>query len=152
MHRIQRQLTAAYTTQQNGVSERKNHTILNMVQSILMNKSIPKSFWPEAVKWSVHVLNRCPTFAAKNIKPEEAWSNHKPNVDHFKKFGCIAYARIPDEQRKKIDNKGVKCIFLGVSDESKACRLYNPVTKKIIISRDVIFYEEHAWGWANGGK
>lgn len=38
-----------------------------------------------------------------------------------------------------------KCIFLGVSDESKAYRLYDPVTKKIIISRDVIFEEDAKW-------
>jgi hypothetical protein len=48
---------------------------------------------------------------------------------------------VPDAQRKKLDVKSIKCVFLGVSEESKAYRLYNPVTKKIIISRDVIFVE-----------
>ncbi|XP_071933594.1 uncharacterized protein [Coffea arabica] len=48
-HGIQKQLTAAYTPQQNGVSERKNRTILNMVRSILTRSGIPKSIWPEAV-------------------------------------------------------------------------------------------------------
>ena len=44
--------------------------------------------------------------------------------------------------RRKIDNKGEKCIFLGVSDKSKAYKLYNPNTKKILISRDVVFDED----------
>jgi transposase InsO family protein len=72
---IKRQLTAAYTPHQNGVSERKNRTMMNMVRSLLANKNVPKNFWPEAVNWSVHILNRCPTFSVKNMTPEEAWSD-----------------------------------------------------------------------------
>ena len=41
-----------------------------------------------------------------------------------------------------------KCIFLGVSDQSKAYKLYNPNTKKILVSRDVIFYEDQIWEWS----
>ncbi|KAL5787161.1 hypothetical protein ACOSP7_004110 [Xanthoceras sorbifolium] len=62
-------------------------------------------------------------------------------------FGCIAYAHIADEKRKKLDDKGEKCIFLSVSDQSKAYKLYNPITKKIVISRDVVFDEERTWSW-----
>lgn len=69
---IKRQLTAAYTPQQNGVAERKNRTIMNMVRSMLSVKEIPKEFWPEAVKWSTYVLNRSPTLAVKDVTPEEA--------------------------------------------------------------------------------
>ena len=76
---------------------------------------------------------------------EEAWSGRKPVVDHFRIFGCIAYAHILDKKRSKLDDKGEKCIFLGVSDQSKAYKLYNPTTKKIIISRDVVFDEERFW-------
>lgn len=68
---IKRQLTTAYT-QQNGVAERKNRTVMNMVRSMLSEKKIPKNFWPEAVNWTMYVLNRCPTLAVKNITPEEA--------------------------------------------------------------------------------
>ena len=69
---LQRQLTAAYTPQQNGVAERKNRTIMNMVRSMILEKKIPKSFWPEAVNWTMHVLNRSPTLAVKNKTLEEA--------------------------------------------------------------------------------
>lgn len=56
-HGIRRELIAAYTPQQNGVSERKNRTILNMVRCLLTRSNISKTFWPEAVNWSVHILN-----------------------------------------------------------------------------------------------
>ena len=52
-------------------------------------------------------------------------------------FGCVAYTHVPDEFRRKLDNKGEKCIFIGYSDELKAYKLYNLITKKVIINRDV---------------
>ena len=60
-------------------------------------------------------------------------------------FGCVAFAHFPNQLRKKLDNKGGKCIFVGYCDESKAYKLYNPSTKKAVISRDVQFIEEEAW-------
>lgn len=144
---IKRQLTAAYTPQQNGVSERKNRTIMNMVRSMLAGMKVPKRFWPEAVLWATYVLNRSPTMSVKDITPEEAWSNVKPSVHHFKVFGCLAYAHVTDTQRKKLDPKSIKCVNLGISEESKAYKLYDPVAKKIIVSRDVIFDETKGWEW-----
>ncbi|GKV41367.1 hypothetical protein SLEP1_g48909 [Rubroshorea leprosula] len=78
---------------------------------------------------------------------KEAWSGRRPAVDYFRIFGCIAYAHVPDQKKSKLDDKGEKCIFLGVSDQSKAYRLYNPLTKKVIISRDVVFDEASTWSW-----
>jgi hypothetical protein len=50
-------------------------------------------------------------------------------------------------QRTKLDNRSVKCIFLGVSEESKGYRLFNLITERVIVSRDVIFEEEKQWDW-----
>ncbi|BBG98549.1 ADP glucose pyrophosphorylase large subunit 1 [Prunus dulcis] len=123
-----------------------------MVRSMLKVRGVPKTFWPEAVNWCIHILNRSPTLAVKNMTPEEAWNGHKPAVNYFKIFGCIAYVHVPDEKRKKLDDKGEKCIFLGVSEHSKAYKLYNPATRKIIISRDVLFDEETIWDWTDKGS
>jgi transposase InsO family protein len=142
---IKRQLTAAYTPQQNGVSERKNITLLNMVRSMINARNVPKKFWPEAVKWATHVMNRSHTLSVKNITPEEAWSGAKPAVHYFRTFGCIAHVHVNDVQRKKLDAKSKRCVLLGISDESKAYKLYDPVDKKIIVSRDVVFEETKGW-------
>lgn len=75
---IKRQLTAAYTPQQNGVAERKNRTVLNMVRCLLSETKMPKLFWPEAVRWGLHILNRSLTVAVKGMTPEECWSGEKP--------------------------------------------------------------------------
>lgn len=152
MNGIKRQLTAAYTPQQNGVAERKNRTVMNMVRSMLSEKMIPKTFWPEAVNWTVYVLNRSPTLAVKNVTPEEAWSGVKPSVEHFRVFGCVSHVHVPDVRRTKLENKSFACVLLGVSEESKAYRLYNPVSKRIVISRDVIFEEGKQWDWDKSYK
>lgn len=126
---ISRQLTTTYSPQQNGVAERRNRTLMNMVRCVLNDKEIPLKFWPEAVNWAVHVLNRCPTLAIQDKTPEEAWSGMKPSVEHFKIFGCIGHVHIPDVRRKKLDNKSFKCVFLGMSQESKAYRMFDPKLK-----------------------
>ena len=144
---IKRQLTATYTPQQNDVAERKNRTVMNMVRSLLSEKNVPKIFWPEAVNWTFYVLNRCPTFAVKDMTQEEAWSGVKPTLEHFRVFGSVAHAHIPDVRRKKLDEKSCSCVFFGVSEESKGYRLYDPVSKKILVSRDVVFEEDKKWSW-----
>ena len=50
---------------------------------------------------------------------------------------------------KKLNDKWEKYIFLDISDHSKGCKLYNLSIKKIIISRNVIFYEVKFWTWSN---
>eukprot|EP00253_Pinus_taeda_P016095 PITA_16095 len=136
--------SARYTPQQNGVAERKNMTIMDMARSMLKAKNLPNDYWAEAVNCAAYILNKCPTKAVMNRVREEAWSGRKQGVTHMRVFGCVAYAHIPDQLRRKLDSKGEKCIFIGYSEESKAYRLYIPSTKNFFISRDVQFIEEEA--------
>ena len=69
--------------------------------------------------------------------------NH--SVSHSNIFGCVAYAHVPDELRMKLDKKGPKFIFVGYSEDTKAYKLYDPITRKVIISRDVQFFENKSW-------
>lgn len=145
-HGIKRQLTTPYSPQQNGVCERKNRTVLGLVRSVLKRSGMPRTFWPEAAAWCIHVMNRSPTSAVERT-PEELWNGKVPAVHYFRVFGCIAYSLIPEQRRTKLDDKALKCVLLGVSEESKAYKLYNPISKKIIISRDVFFKETEFWPW-----
>jgi len=151
-HGIRHQLTARYTPQQNGVAERKNRTIMDMVRCMLKFKNLPKDFWAEAVACAIYVLNMCPTKSVFNKTPQEAWSGQKPAIKHLRVFGCIAYAHVPEHLRKKLDDRGEKCIFVGYSQLSKAYKLYNPKTAKVIISRDVTFDEQGFWDWSQNGE
>ncbi|PRQ23286.1 putative RNA-directed DNA polymerase [Rosa chinensis] len=146
---IKHQLTARYTPQQNGVAERKNRTIMDMVRCMLKFKGLPKYFWAEAVSCAVYILNRSPSRSIDGSTPYEVWSGHKPNIQHMRVFGCIAFAHVPDHIRKKLDDKADKCIFIGYSTVTKGYKLYNPKTKKVIVSRDVTFDEQSAWDWCS---
>ncbi|MCO5551463.1 hypothetical protein L7F22_004966 [Adiantum nelumboides] len=141
---IKHQCTMPYTPQQNGVAERKNRSLMEMARCMLKAKSLPHKLWMEAVACVAHVLNRCPTRALKTITPYESWYDRKPSVSYLRVFGCLAYAHIPQQLRGKLDDKAVKCIFVGYSSGSKGYRLYNPATNKIFESRDVIFVETTA--------
>ena len=105
-HGIQHQLTTRYTPQQNGVAERKNRTIMDMVRCMLKAKQMSKEFWAEPVATAVYILNRCPTKSVQDKTPKEAWSRRRPSIRHLRVFGCIAYAHVPDQIRKKLDDKG----------------------------------------------
>ena len=120
---------------------------MNVVRSMLNENQVPKAFWHEAVRWCVHIQNQCPIVAVENKIPEEAWSGEKPVVEYFRIFGCVAHVHVPNQRRSKLDDKTRKCVFLGVSDESKAWRLYDLVSKKIIVSKDVVFEEEESLDW-----
>lgn len=120
---------------------------MNLVRSILSDKKVPKNFWPESVNWTIYVLNRSPTLVVKNVTPYEAWKEVKPFVKHFRFFGCVAHSYVPDARRSKLEDKSFVCVLLGVSEESKGYRLYNHMTKKIVIKRDVVFEEEKLWNW-----
>ncbi|KAL0303185.1 UNVERIFIED_CONTAM: Retrovirus-related Pol polyprotein from transposon TNT 1-94 [Sesamum radiatum] len=112
---------------------------------MLKGKGVPNLYWAEAVHTAVYILNRSPTKAVRNKTPFEAWYKKKPVVDHFRIFGCTAYALIPSQKREKFDGKGQKLVFVGYSDESKGYHLLDPSTSKVIISRDMIFDENSAW-------
>ncbi|GJY66091.1 retrovirus-related pol polyprotein from transposon TNT 1-94 [Tanacetum coccineum] len=145
---IRRFLTAPYSPQQNGVRERKNRTILNMVRSMLKNKKMPKEFWVEAVDCAVYLLNRCPSKSLDNKTPQEAWNGMKPTVSHLRIFGSIAYVHVPSQRRSKLDDRSKKHVFVGYDKQSKGYKLYNPVTRKVVVSRDVEFEEEGSWDWS----
>jgi hypothetical protein len=117
-------------------------TIVEMARSMLKAKSLGNEFWAEAVHTSTCILNRCLTKVVLNLIPEEAWSGHKPSVAHMKVFGCIAYAHVSKENIRKMDDKSVKCIFIGYSTETRSYRLFDPQAKKVIISKDVVFDEQ----------
>ena len=76
-----------------------------------------------------------------NITPQEAWTGYKPNVAHLKVFVSVAYGHVPEQKRKKLDDRSAKYIFVGYDSRSKAYKLYDPIEGKLHISRDVQFDE-----------
>lgn len=110
---------------------------MEMARCMLAEKKLPKSFWEEAMNTGVYLLNRLPTKAPHNQTPFEAWYGVKPSVDSLKVFGSICYTHVPASKRTKLDEKAEPGIFIGYNSQPKAYRVFNPKTKKILITRDV---------------
>jgi hypothetical protein len=99
---IQMQHTFPYTPQQNGVAERKNHRLKEMANGMIQSKGLNLKYWAEAINCANYIVNRTLTKALKNITSEEAWIKIKQDASHFRVFGSIAWANIPDEKRKAL--------------------------------------------------
>ena len=149
---IRRHLTAPYTPQQNGVVERRNRTLMEMTRSILKAMGVPNYLWGEAVRHATYLINRVPTRALSNQTPYECLKGRKPSVSHIRVFGCTAYAKKDGGHLKKLDDRSEAAVHLGIEPGSKAYRLYNPTSKKIIVSRDVVFDEKARWNWKGDVK
>ncbi|KAA0062709.1 copia-type polyprotein [Cucumis melo var. makuwa] len=139
---IRRPMTVPFTPQQNDIVEWKNRIILNMARSMLKSKKMPKQFWVQVVECAVYLSNRSSTRSLCNKTHKQAWIGRKPSIAHLRVFGCIAYAQIPDKKRSKLDDKSEKHVFVGYDESLKDYKLYNPVTKKTMINREVVFDEE----------
>ncbi|KAI5334699.1 hypothetical protein L3X38_024832 [Prunus dulcis] len=149
---IQRQLTVAYSPQQNGVAERKNRTVVEMAKSMLHEKSIPYEFWAEAVNTAVYLLNRCPTKSLNKVTPFEAYTGRKPGIAHLKIFGSPCHVLIPLALRHKLEENSHKCILVSYGLCEKGYKIFDPSTRKIILSRDVHFDEDGLWKWEHAQK
>ncbi|UYV83987.1 hypothetical protein LAZ67_X000796 [Cordylochernes scorpioides] len=138
---IVHELTAPYTPEQNGIAERDNRTIVESARCLLHGRKMPLELWAEAVNTAVYLLNRCTTKVLGNSTPYEIWYKRKPSILHLKTFGCNAYVHIPKDNRKKLDKKSIRTFFVGYTETNKNYRMWDPIARKIIISRDVIFTE-----------
>jgi hypothetical protein len=103
------------------------------------------NLWEETCMTTMYVQNRIPHQILKNITLEEAFIGVKPEIGHFRIFGCPVYFHVPKEKRSKLQPSRRKGTFVGYSESSKAYRIYIPGQRQIEISKDVTFEEEVAF-------
>lgn len=142
-HGIKHELTVAYTPQQNGVAERMNRTLLDLVRSMLHHKGIEKRFWAEAIATAVYVRNRVTSRALpSNTTPHHLWHGKAPNLSHVRVFGAQCWYVVPNKKVKKLDARCKEAVMMGYSWQSKGYKLWDLESNKFVVSRDVKFMEE----------
>ncbi|GFT67713.1 retrovirus-related Pol polyprotein from transposon TNT 1-94 [Trichonephila clavipes] len=97
---IKHEVTNSYTPEMNGVAERFNLTALDGIKTLLKSSEVPHKFWGEALLCFTYAWNRI-CHKDSNKTPFEKYSGRKPSVLHLKPFGCLAYAGVPKQIRKK---------------------------------------------------
>ncbi|KAF0920196.1 hypothetical protein E2562_033748 [Oryza meyeriana var. granulata] len=145
-HGIIAQYSMPGEPQQNGVAERRNRTLMDMVRSMLNHSTLSPKLWIEALKTAAHIINRVPSKSVPKT-PYELWTGRKPTLNYLRVWGCRAEARIFNPQLKKLDPKTVSCHFIGYPERSKGYRFYCPdrVTK-FVETRHAVFLEDNKWG------
>nr|GEY69976.1 hypothetical protein [Tanacetum cinerariifolium] len=118
-HGIIAHRTPPYTSQHNGVSERKNRTLLDMVRSMMSQTTLPKSFWDYALETVARILNMVPT-----------------------KKGCDALVKQDNLTKPvKLEPRSIKCIFIGYPKEMMRYSFYYPPKNKVLVAQNAEFLE-----------
>nr|GFC23908.1 retrovirus-related Pol polyprotein from transposon TNT 1-94 [Tanacetum cinerariifolium] len=135
---IVQNLTSPYTPQQNGVCERRNRTLLDMVRSMFNLTTLSLSFWDYDLESVVRILNMVPTKKVDKT-PYEIWHGKAPNLSYLKVWGCEAYVK--RNSTDKLQQRSVKCIFIGYPKETMGYYFYFPPENKVIAARYGDFLE-----------
>jgi len=119
------QYTMPGTPQQNGVAERRNRTLMDMVRIMVSNCTLPSSLWMYALRTATYLLNRVPSKAVHKT-PYEQWTGKKPSLRHLHVWGCEAEVRLYNPRENKLDPRTVSGFFIGYPERSKGYRFHCP--------------------------
>ncbi|KAK2988104.1 hypothetical protein RJ640_023853 [Escallonia rubra] len=145
-HGIIHQTTCSNTPQQNGVAERKNRHLLEVVRASLIEAHLPLSYWGEVLISTAYLINRVPSRTIDYQTPSQALveaivapvlPNLPPHV-----FYCVAFVHLHKHQRNKLSPRALRCVFVGYAAHQKGYRCYHPLTHKMFITLDVVFHED----------
>jgi hypothetical protein len=138
---IHHQYTTPYTPQQNGVAERFNKTIMEVVQTMLYDMEMAREFWGEGVMMAIYTRNWSPSCSIDNVTPYSLYKLHTLDISHLRVFGSTAYALVLSPCTK-LEPKMRTCLLLGYDKHSKGYKLVDVNTMDIVRSRNVTFIED----------
>ncbi|GFT14655.1 retrovirus-related Pol polyprotein from transposon TNT 1-94 [Trichonephila clavipes] len=137
---IKHEVTNSYTPEMNGVAERFNLTSLDGIKTLLNSSEVPHKFWGEALLCFTYAWNRI-CHKDSNKAPFEKYSGRKPSVLHPKPFGCLAYAGVPKQIRKKFDMRAKMGIMMGYAQRTKGYRIWLIDENKLVETINARFDE-----------
>lgn len=142
------QLTPPGTPQLNGVSERRNRTLLDMVRSMMSHATLPVNFWGYALETAALILNNAPSKAVDKT-PYYIWTKKTPKLSSFKIWGCEAFVK--RQISYKLAPKSDKCFFVGYP-KPRGYYFYNQSENKVFVARDGVFLEKEFLSKVTSGR
>jgi transposase InsO family protein len=137
---IDHQLTAPYTSAQNGRAERLHRTLLGKARSMRIACDAPGNLWDEFCSTAAYLTCLTAATANKGRTPYELWFGRVPSLSHLREIGCKAFALI-NPSPSKIYARSLPCVLIGYAPHSKAYRLWDPVSSHVFNSFHVSFAE-----------
>jgi hypothetical protein len=138
---IKHEFSSPYTPQQNGVVERKNRTLLDMVRTMLDEYKTPDRFWVEAINTACYSINRLYLHRILKKASYELLTGKKPNVSYFRVFGSKCFILIKRGRSSKFAPKVVEGFLLGYDSNTRAYRVFNKSTGLVEVSCGIVFDE-----------
>jgi hypothetical protein len=139
--------SAPYTQDQNGAAERSGRVILERARAMQIDSELPQSIWPEIVCAAGYILNRTPrqdldwTTPLYKLQSHLGLPNPKPKCGHIRIYGCRAYPLLHDiPKTDKLAPRAAIGYLIGW-DSTNIFRIWVPLLRRIIRSRDVTFDE-----------
>ena len=124
------------------MAEHMNRTIMECTRSIRLHVGFPLHIWVEAINTTIYLINRGPSTPLGCGILEEAWTIKKVSYSFLKTFGCEAFANIDSKNRKMLEAKSKKCVFVGYGINEFGYWLWDFENHKIVRSQDVKFNEK----------
>ncbi|GJY14979.1 putative ribonuclease H-like domain-containing protein [Tanacetum coccineum] len=141
MKGIKRKFSVARTSQQNGVAERKNKTLIKAARTMLVDSKLTTTFWAEAVNTACYVQNRVLVIKPHNKTPYELFIGRIPALSFMRSFGSPVTILNTIDHLGKFDGKADEGFFIGYSTNSKAFRVFNSRTRIVEENLHVQFSE-----------
>ncbi|GJV55479.1 putative ribonuclease H-like domain-containing protein [Tanacetum coccineum] len=138
---ISHETYVALSPQQNGVVERRNHTLIEAARTMLIYAKAPLFLWAEAVATTCYTQNRSMIRLRHGKTPYELLHNKPPDLSYLHVFGALCYPTNDSENLGKLQPKADIGIFIGYAPTKKAFRIYNRRTRRIIETIHVDFDE-----------
>jgi transposase InsO family protein len=118
-HGIDQQFSAPRISQQNGVAERKNRTLVEMTRTMLDEHRTPMCFWADAISTACYISNRIFLCSILHLTPFELRFGRKPSVSHLRPFGCKCFV-LKCGNLDKFESRSFDTILLGYTPHDRS--------------------------------
>jgi hypothetical protein len=116
-------------------------TTNNTIRTMLLHASMPPPYWAEALSTATFLLNKRPSSSIRNQIPHQILHDTLLDYSSLRVFGCLCYPNLTATTPHKLAPRSTPCVFLGYPSSHKGYRCLDMATRRIIISRHVIFDE-----------
>uniref|UniRef100_A0A2N9GQ28 Reverse transcriptase Ty1/copia-type domain-containing protein n=1 Tax=Fagus sylvatica TaxID=28930 RepID=A0A2N9GQ28_FAGSY len=141
-HMVSSSVAATTTLSPDLWHSRLGHASLSRLQLLASQGHLGSG---EAALTAVYTINRIPSPTTHKKSPFELLYGKLPDYSSLRVFGCVCFVSLPSHERNKLEPRSRLCCFLGYGISQKGFRCYDPISRRLRISRHVEFWEHQTF-------